>query len=68
MNSCQLVSLLCRPFWLKHSFFSLAEGCPSSLPMTAVQNSEKTPPVEQVFEVQESNHYTGIGHADDVIQ
>ena len=33
MNSCH--SLLCRPFWLKHSFFSLAEGFPSPLPMTA---------------------------------
>ena len=39
LNSCHM--LLFRPFWLKHSFFSLAEGCPSPLPMTAVQNAGK---------------------------
>ena len=39
MNSCH--TLLFRPFWLKHSFFSLAESCPSPLPMTAVQNAGK---------------------------
>ena len=35
-------TLLFRPFWLKYSLFSLAEGCPSPLPMTAVQNSENS--------------------------
>ena len=33
--------------------------------MTAVQNSEKNFCYEQVFEVQKSNHYTVVGHADD---
>ena len=48
--------------------FILAEGFPSPLPMTAVQNSEKFCCYEQPFAVQESNQYTRVGHADGVIQ
>ena len=66
MNSSQ--TLLFKDFRLKHSFFSLAEGCPSPLPMTAVQNSENSSYNGQNFAVQESNQYTGVGHADEVIQ
>ena len=66
MNSCQ--TLLFRPFWLKHSFFSLAEDGPSPLPMTAVQNSENSLRYGQVFAVQEPNQYTGVGYAGEVIQ
>ena len=66
MNSCQ--TLLFRPFWLKHSVFSLAKGGPSPLPMIAVQNSEKSSCYGQVFAVQEPNQYIGVGHIDEVIQ
>ena len=64
MNSCH--TLLFRPSWLKHSFFSLVEGCPSPLPMTAVQNSE----ILLVFmnKFWQENQYTGVGHAGGVIQ
>ena len=53
---------------MKHSIFSLAEGGPSTLPMTVVQNSENFSCYRQDFAVQESNQYTGVGHADEVIQ
>ena len=66
MNSCQ--TLLFRPFWLKHSFFALAEGGPSPLPITAIQNSGNSSCYGQIFAVQEPNQYTGVGHADEVIQ
>ena len=66
MNSCQ--TLLFRPFWLKHSIFSLAEGGPSTLPMTAVQNSKNSSCHGQISAVQEPDQYTGLGHADEVIQ
>ena len=66
MNSCE--TLLFRPFWLKDSLFSLAEGGPSPLPMTAVQNSENSSCYGQVFAVQEPSQYAGVGHADEVIQ
>ena len=67
MNSCH--TLLFKLFWLKHSFFSLAEGSGfSPLPMTAVQNSGNSSCYEHVFAVQEQNQYTGVGDADEVIQ
>ena len=36
--------------------------------MTAVQNSENSSCYEQSFAMQEPNEYTGVGHADEVIQ
>ena len=66
MNSCH--TLLFRPFLLKHSYFSLAEGCSCPMPMTAVENSENYLCYEQIFAVQEPNQYTGVEHADEVIQ